>query len=124
MNVVNLELYLNNTKKDKFQIISTYVNTAFLNYVFLTQQQGNIFYLHQNLSHITLWYLSANILSKLIFIAKITKITLMVKEEVNVFDKSIYSIFRRFEGYHTHYQGTVFRLKFPIFTNIAIFNKP
>ena len=96
MNVVNLELYLNNTKKDKFQIISTHVNAAFLNYVFLTQQQENIFYLHQNLSHITLWYLSANILSKLIFIAKITKITLMVKEEVNVFDKSIYSIFRRF----------------------------
>ena len=48
----------------------------------------------------------------------------MVKEQLNVFDKSIYSIFRRFECHHTHYQGTAFRLKFQIFTNITIFMKP
>ena len=28
------------------------------------------------------------------------------------------------QNHHTHYQGTAFRLKFPIFTNIAIFIKP
>ena len=27
----------------------------------------------------------------------------------NVFDKSIYSIFRRFKCHHTHFQGTAFR---------------
>ena len=48
----------------------------------------------------------------------------MVKEQLNVFYKSIYSIFRRLECHHTHYQGTAFRLKFQIFTNITIFMKP
>ena len=46
------------------------------------------------------------------------------KELRNVFGKSIYSIFRRFECHHTHYQGTAFRLNFQIFTNITVFTKP
>ena len=29
-----------------------------------------------------------------------------------------YQFFRRFECHHTHYQGTAFRLKLAIFTNI------
>ena len=41
----------------------------------------------------------------------------MVKEELNVFEKSILLTFRRFQCHHTHYQGTAFRLK--IFTNIT-----
>ena len=52
----------------------------------------------------------------------------MVKGELTVFDKSILLIFRQFECHHTRYrkkyQGTAFKLKFPIFNNNTIFMKP
>ena len=47
-----------------------------------------------------------------------------LKKTTKCFDKSILFIFRRFGCHQTHYQGTAFRLKFSIFTDITIFIKP